>query len=124
MEAVQHKTLPIVLLDDLEFLPVMHYAPRDLVSRLVYVVPPVGDITGEFYIRGQPMYRGPGRAERLASFLSTHDTYLIHSSTRSLYRLKYFIAEGADLKVESTSMGSFLFSVKKNHGESATASLR
>ena len=123
MEAAPDKTLPIVLLDDLEFLPVMHYAPPGLVSRLIYVVPPVDDLTGEFYIHGKPMYRGPGRAERMASFLSTHDTFLVHSSTRSLYRLKYFIAEGAAVKVESASMGGFLFSVRKHHGESATASL-
>jgi hypothetical protein len=103
-------------LDDLEFLPIMHYAPANLASRLVYVVPPVRDFAGELYMRGQPFYRGPGAVESLVSFLATHDTFLIHSNARSFYRLDYFIRKGANLRIESASFDSFLVSatLKKN----------
>jgi hypothetical protein len=125
MEAVSNKSAPIVLLDDLEFLPIMHYAPANLASRLVYLVGPGFDIIGEGYMRLQRLCRAPGHFERRADFLSTHDTFIAHCKTRSFYRLDDFIREGADVRMESISADSFLVSItlKKKLGASAATPL-
>ena len=125
MRAVPNKGSPIVLLDNLEFLPIIHYAPAELASRLVYLVKPDSDINGECYLRLQRLFRAPGRLERREEFLSTHDVFIAHCKSRSIYLLNDFIREGADVRVESISGDSFLFSVtfKKNPGASAETPL-
>jgi hypothetical protein len=124
MEAVPDKNSLIVLLDDLAFLPIMHYAPPNMASRLVYVVYP-HDLTGEGYIRLQRYCRAPGRVERLPEFLSTQRAFIIYCDSRSFSRLNYFSREGADLRLESVSEDSFLVSVtfKQSRGESAATPL-
>jgi hypothetical protein len=126
MEAVPNRNSPIVLLDNLEFLPIMNYAPANIVSRLVYLLDPGFDVNGEGFIRLQRLCRAPGRFERMADFLSAHDTFIAVCNARSLDRLDYFIHAGADLKIESVSEDSFLVSVtfKKKPGESPATALR
>ena len=110
METAPYRHSPIVLLDSLEFLPIMHYAPPDIASRLVYSAPDLEMIT-EGYIGLQRCCLAPGRFESLADLRSTGDTFLAFSSSRSLYKLDYFIHEGADVRLESVSYGNFLASV-------------
>jgi hypothetical protein len=126
MESVANKNLPIVFLDDLEFLPFVHYAPHDLASRLVYILIPGLDVNGESHRVLQRLCGAPGKIDTMANFLSTHDAFLVQSNARSLYRLNYFIREGADVRVENASTDSFLASVtiKKGHGELASNTLQ
>jgi hypothetical protein len=121
MEEFRDKTSPIVILDDLESFPIMHYAPPALSGRLVYLAP-VGDLAGEFYRCGYRFYRGPGAAESMAGFVSTHRAFVVQSNTRSLSRLDYFIRQGASIRMENASTDSFLMSVtfEKRQRESAS----
>jgi hypothetical protein len=121
METVPNKNLPIVFLDDFEFLPLVHYAPPKLASRLVYILVPGLDVNGESQRVLQRLSGAPGKIDTMANFLSTHDAFLVQSNARSLYRLNYFIQEGGDVRVENASTDSFLASVtiKKGHGELA-----
>jgi hypothetical protein len=123
MEALRDKTSPIVILDDLEFFPIMHYAPPALSSRLIYLAPPGHDLAGELYMRGNRFYRGPGPAENMMEFVSAHRTFVVQSNTRSLYRLDHFIRQGASLRMESASTDSFLISVTFEKPQSPSASL-
>jgi len=126
METVTDKNLPIVILDDLESLPIIYYAPPELASRMVYVLPPGRNVAGELIIRGNEFYLGSRPAETMANFLSLHDTFLVQSNVRSLYRLNDFIHQGGDVRIESASTDSFLASVtfKKSHGEAASNTLQ
>ena len=117
MAAVPNQDLSIVLLDDLEFLPIMHYAPANIASRLVYVVSPKFDILGELYVLLQRFSRAPGRFARMSDFLSTHDTFIALCSSRSLFKLQYYIDRGADVKMEGITLSGLLYTVtfRKNH---------
>jgi hypothetical protein len=122
MEAVANKDSPIVLLDNLEFIPIMHYAPPHLVSRMVFIGGPELNASPEdgMFVAEDAMiaglYRGllqfargvPGRFENLSDFLSSHDTFLALCSPRSLGRLNYFIRRGAALRMESVTEDRFL----------------
>jgi hypothetical protein len=110
METGPDKHSPIVLLDNLEFLPIMHYAPPDIASRLVYSAPEF-DLNGEGYTRLQRCCRAPGRFESLADLRSTGGSFPAFSSSRSLYQLDYFIHEGADVRLEAALEGGFLATV-------------
>jgi hypothetical protein len=123
MEAVPNRSLPIVLLDNLEFLPIMHYAPAKLASRLVYLGNPNSDLIGEGYDRLQRLCRAPGRFERREAFLSTHDVFIAHCKSRSIYLMNDFVREGADVRMESISGDSFLFSVTFKKKQSASAAI-
>jgi hypothetical protein len=65
----------------------------------------------EGYTGLQRCCRAPGRFASLADLRSTGDTFLAFSSSRSLYKLDYFIHEGANVRLESVSYGNFLASV-------------
>ena len=111
MAALPNKSVPIALLDDLEFLPIIHYAPANIAPRLVYILRPDSDINGQGYIRLQQCCGGRGHVAKLAEFLAIHDAYIVYCNPRSLSRLKEFIGAGGDLRVESASDDSFLVSV-------------
>jgi hypothetical protein len=125
MEDMPDKNSLIVVLDDLTFLPIVHYAPANIASRLAYVVYST-DFIGEYYIRLPRFCRPPNRIERLSEFLSSQSAFIVYSDARSFSRLSYFIREGAALRIESVSEDSFLVSVtfKKNQGDSAATPLR
>ena len=125
MEAVPNKNSPIVLLDDLDFLPIIHYAPANIAPRLVYILYPGLDVNGQGFIGLRRLCRAPGRFETMSDFLSTHDTFIARCKTRSFYRLDDFIREGADVRMESISADSFLVSItlKKKLGASAATPL-
>jgi hypothetical protein len=104
------KTSPIVLFDSLRFLPIIHYAPPGILSRLVYSSPDV-QINEEGFMRLQRCCGAPGRFERLADLVSTHDTFIALCSPASFFRLEPLIHDGADVKVENISSDNFLVSV-------------
>lgn len=126
MEAVPGQDLPIVLMDDLEFLPIMHYAPANIASRLVYVVGPYSDANGEGYIVLQRLCPAPGHFVRVSEFLSTHDTFLALCNSKSLYKMRYFIDKGGDVRMESPSLSGVLYTVtfRKNQGAGEGLSIR
>ena len=120
MEAIPDKTSPIVLFDDMEFASFMHYAPPELASRLVYAAWDF-DVNGEGYIRLQQCCRAPGAVKRLSEFRAGGDTFVALCDARSLYRLDYFIRQGADVRLENVLPGSVLASVRFGHGQGGSA---
>jgi hypothetical protein len=122
MESVPNKNSPVVLLDDVDFLPIMHYAPAHIAARLVYLVTSDSDFLGWGYMRLQQCCVVPGRFERLADFLSTHDTFVVRCTPRRFYRLNDFLHSGSDVKMERVSQDSFLISVTfKGHRVESSA---
>jgi hypothetical protein len=120
MEALPDKTSPIVLLDNLEFFPIIHYAPADIASRLVYVS--VGfQPNFEGYLNLQRFcHAATGHTAKMPEFLSTHDTFLLYVNARTLFQINDLMRKGAEVKVESVSedwfVDNFLVSVTfKNH---------
>jgi hypothetical protein len=122
IEAVPNKNSPIALLDDLAFLPIIHYAPANMASRLVYIQDPDIDASNKVHI----LLGVPGRTESMWDFLSTHDTFITLCTRRSLFKLKYFLEAGADLRMKDISSETFLVygTFKKNKHESTATPLR
>ena len=113
MDALPDKTSPIVLLGgDHEFLPIMHYAPENLASRLVFVLRPGGDSNGNGCMALQRLCGFPGRCERMADFLGAHDSFYARGNSYSSERLSYFIRAGADVRMESMYEDSYLATVR------------
>ena len=115
MEALPDKSAPIVLLGgDHEFLPIMHYAPTNIASRLVYVMSPGNDVNGEGCAILRRLCNFPGRCERMADFLAAHDTFFAHGNSDPFDRLGRFIRAGADVRMEFVSENSYFGSVTMN----------
>jgi hypothetical protein len=119
MAAGPDKTSPIVLLDALEFLPVMHYAPPEISSRLVYAAFD-SDVNGEGYIRLQQCCRAPGRVEKLSEFISSHDSFIAYCNFGSFLRLESLIHEGASVRIEDISPDNVLVSIALKKKERAS----
>jgi hypothetical protein len=66
---------PIVLMDDLEFAAMFHYAPPSIRSRFVFLIP---QINGEGYLRLQRCCGAPGTISLQAPFLATHRTFFVY----------------------------------------------
>jgi hypothetical protein len=112
MEALPDKNAPIVLLaGDHEFLPIMHYAPTNIASRLVYVLSPGNDVNGEGCAILRRLCNFPGRCERMADFLAAHDTFFVHGNSDPFDRLGRFIRAGADVRMEFILEDSYFVSV-------------
>jgi len=126
MEALPNRDLPIVLLNIFEAMPIIHYAPAELASRLIYVAPGTQSLF-QGYVNMLRICPAPGRAQSMSDFLAAHDTFLVYIDSRTLYQLDDFIRKGADVRIESASgeylADSLLVSVtfRKNQKEPAAA---
>jgi hypothetical protein len=112
MQVARNTRVPIVLLgDDIDFLPIMHYAPAEIGSRLVYVIRDGNDVNGEGCVELARLGNFPGRCENMADFLSEHDTFLARSNSDPFDRLGYFIRLGAEVRMLGIFENSYLVSV-------------
>ena len=109
---VPDRTLPVVLLDDLDFLPTLYYKPPDLATRLVYVIWPHSDENGQGYIRLSRACPSAGNFSQLSEFLNSHRTFLAYGTRRNAGRLNELIRDGADVKVEQMGAEDFLMRVE------------
>jgi hypothetical protein len=66
---------PIVIMDNLEFAPMFHYAPPYLRWRFVFLIP---DVNGEGYLRLQRCCGAPGTLSMQAPFLAAHRTFFVY----------------------------------------------
>ena len=123
MARVPEKGAPIVLLDNLEFLPTFFYAPVSLASRLTYVVVP-SDTNGALYLNLTKCCNAAGNLSNLADFLASHDRFLVYGGPRSAYMLKYFIDAGTTVAIEHMSKDDFLIFVTHTRKEISTTSSR
>jgi hypothetical protein len=65
---------PIVLVDDLAFAPIFHYASPSARARFVFLIP---DMNGQGYARLQRCCRAPGTVESRSGFLAGHGSFLV-----------------------------------------------
>jgi len=124
MARVSEDASPIVLLDDLEFLPTFHYAPQGLASRLIYVMPSISDLNGMLYLKLRKCCNAAGNLSNLADFLASHDRFLVYGGPRSAEMLNYFIDAGAPVAIEHMSKDDFLIFVTHTRKEISTTSSR
>ena len=110
MDAASDKDLPIVLLHNLEFLPIAYYAPPRLSSRMFYLVWGKADINGEGYRRLRECCESKCRVSSLSDFLASHQRFLAFGH-RGDPKLDYFIRDGADVTIEKESSNQVLWSV-------------
>jgi hypothetical protein len=66
---------PVVLLNDLTFAPLFHYATSSIRSRLVYLPT---DLNGEGYLRLQRCCGAPGTVSARPDFLAAHPDFFIY----------------------------------------------
>jgi hypothetical protein len=112
MEALPDKSSPIVLWgNDHEFLPIMHYAPASLASRLVYVMRAGNDPNGEGCVILRRLCNFPGRCEDMADFLAAHNRFFARGNSDPFDRISSIIRAGADVRMESILDDSYLVSV-------------
>ncbi len=96
MNAAEYGTLPIVQIDDLDFMPTAYYAPPSVASRLVYIVwDDEGAAEHGWYGVVRTYCHLTTPAFELAPFLASHDTFLVYGRPASAYRLKKLIDKGA-----------------------------
>jgi 4-amino-4-deoxy-L-arabinose transferase-like glycosyltransferase len=102
IESAASGTDPIVLLDALASVPMLHYAPPSLVSRFVFLVP---DDLVDLYMPLQKCCRVPGRVFSRSEFVTAHHTFFVYGSADSLFHQEdYFRRLGA--QVTNQSCGS------------------
>jgi len=93
MDAADNGNLPIVLIDDLDFLPTAYYAPSRVASRFVYIR--WGDDgVKEWYDRLRACCHTETPAFELAPFLESHDAFLLYGRLASPSRLMKLIDKG------------------------------
>jgi hypothetical protein len=109
---VPDRTLPVVLLDDLDFLPTLYYKPPDLATRLMYVIWPHSDENGQGYIRLSRESPSAGNFSQLSEFLKSHRSFLAYGTRRNAGRLNELIRDGAGVKVEQMGAEDFLMRVE------------
>lgn len=108
LDAFQDKSVPIVVLDDLEFAPMAYYAPPYMVSRMTYVVWASWDIVGPFYRRLKDCCNSTGTIVNAADFFASHDKFLVYGKPRSMERVKLLIDAGAKINMLNMSSDHFL----------------
>jgi hypothetical protein len=105
----EDKTLPIVLIDDVDFLPTSFYAPAKVAPQLVYVVWPKRDLNGKLLARMRVCCNSePLPIVKLADFLASHDAFLVYGGPRFVDRLQYFVNDGATVKTQRETSDHFL----------------
>jgi hypothetical protein len=108
-----YKDLPVVLLDDLDFMPTAYYAPPNLASRLVYVMVSRPDINGKGAARLRACCNSEPPVVEPADFLSSHEAFLAYGGPRSFYRLDDFVKAGATITREREGHDHFLVLVMR-----------
>jgi hypothetical protein len=104
----EDKTLPIVLIDDLDFMTTSFYAPPSVAPQLIYVVWPNEGMIGESSPRLKACCNAEPAVVGLADFLASHDTFLGYCGGRNAYRLEYFVKTGATVKTVREAGDHFL----------------
>jgi hypothetical protein len=104
----EDKTLPIVLLDDLDFLPTTYYAPPSVASQLVYTVWGKYDINGGGFERLRACCKSEPAVIGIRDFLVSHDAFLVYGGPHSAYRLEYLVKAGATVKTRRETSDHFL----------------
>jgi hypothetical protein len=104
----EDKTLPIVLIDDLDFMTTAFYSPPSVASQLVYVVWPNEGVIGEFSARLKACCNSEPAVVGLADFLRSHHAFLVYGGPRSAYRLEYFVKAGATVETKRATRDHFL----------------
>ena len=120
MRSSPHRNVPIVLLDWLEFSPMFHYAPKDLLPRLVFLTAS-DKYTSQNYLYIQSCCQAPGRVTSLDTLLSTTPSFLVYGPPRFDWLLDQFVQKGAKVSVEKTSPSHGLFFVDYGAGGAAPA---
>jgi len=109
MSSEENKGLPIVMLDDLDFVPMLYYAPADLVSRLAYLKRPENDVDELMYEELQRCCRAPGKVSTLGEVRSAHNSFLVYSTKRSFRRLDQLAESGATVSLRRMNNDYGLF---------------
>jgi hypothetical protein len=104
----EDKTLPIVLLDDLDFLPTAYYAPPSVASQLVYTVLGKYDINGGLYVRLRACCKSEPAVIGIRDFLESHDAFLVYGGPHSAYRLENLVKAGATVTTRRETRDHFL----------------
>jgi hypothetical protein len=104
----EDKTLPIVLIDNADFLPTSFYAPVKMTPQLVYVAWPKRDLNGKLLARMRVCCNSEPAVVELADFLASHDAFLVYGGPRSADRLQYFVNDGATVKTKRESGDHYL----------------
>ncbi len=102
---------PIVMLDELEFAPMLHYAPEGLAARLTYVIWDPGDTNGQGYQRLQRCCQAAGRVAPAAELLARYPFFYVYGTPRSAQRMGYLTVGGNKIEVLEMSPSHFLVSV-------------
>jgi len=106
IDSVPDKTLPLVLLDPWEFLPIAYYSPPQLTSRLVYLSGP--DYNGENYRKLRECCQPKAKVTLRSEFLRSHKKFLAYGGPRTSWQLQSFVDEAAVVSVVKTSSDYFL----------------
>jgi Dolichyl-phosphate-mannose-protein mannosyltransferase len=106
----EDKTLPIVLIDDLDFMTTSYYAPPSVAPQLVYFVWPRSGVMGEGFARLKACCKSEPAVLGLSEFLASHDAFLVYGgpSRAYAYRLQYFVNTGATLETKRETHDHFL----------------
>lgn len=124
----EDRTLPIVLIDNADFLPTSFYAPARVAPQLVYVVWPKGDLNGKLVARMRVCCNSEPAIVELTDFLASHDTFLVYGGPFSAERLQYFVNGGARVETRRETNDHFLvlitYSKRTVQGPSGDSRLR
>jgi hypothetical protein len=104
----EDKTLPIVLIDGLDFFPTAYYAPPSVASQLIYAVWGKGDINGVGFARLRMCCKSAPAAVGMNDFLATHNAFLVYGGPSSASRLDYLVKAGATVKTRRETRDHFL----------------
>jgi len=104
--------LPVLLIDDLYFLPIIHYAPPNVAARLVHMGFPDGDVNALGYEKLILICHAPGKAIRSQDVLTGRQSYLALVTTRSLWRMEDMVKAGAEITILRSANDVLLASVR------------
>jgi hypothetical protein len=113
-----HRDLPIVLLDDIDFAPTLHYAPESLRARLMYTP----STTAEIYERLSRCCGAPGRLFRLPEHEAPTGAWLAFGPARTYWLLHRWADAGATIHLEKIDSEQGLFLVNFPPARDVTAS--
>jgi hypothetical protein len=104
----EDRTHPILLIDDLDFMTTSYYAPAGVAPRLIYVVWPKWDLMGKGYARLQSCCKSEPVVIGLEDFRASNGAFLVYGGPRFADRLKYFVDDGATVKMQRETRDHFL----------------
>lgn len=100
--------LPIVILEEFEFVPMAYYAPAAVVDRFTYLLRSSRDINGIGYRKLIQCCGARGNVMEKTEFLASHDRFLVYGSPRALAALGSVVVEGSAVSVVDASAEHFL----------------